>query len=98
MSNLSYQEVTVRIDPKDPTRALLDLQKILEASFGRTVTAVNSKQDKDAELNCKVYSQDAEPTLTADQQAAFWIDTDGGPAYYLLFRVSSGTQVKVALT
>jgi hypothetical protein len=98
MSDLSHQEVLIRINPREPQRALADLQKILEASFGRVLIAVNSKQDEDGELNCKVYSQDAEPTLEADQNAAFWIDTDGGPAYYLIFRVSSGTQVKVALT
>lgn len=43
-------------------------------------------------------SQDAEPTLDRDGAAVIWIDTDGGPLYYLLYRVSSGVQVKVALS
>lgn len=98
MTDLSYKEVRVRLDPRKPEESLKDLQKILEASFSRIVTAVNTRQTKDEELNIKVYNQNAEPTLSADENAAFWIDADGGPAYYLLFRVSSGTQVKVALT
>jgi len=42
------------------------------------------------------YSQDAEPDVGKNSYA-FWNDTDGGPAYYLVANFN-GTQVKVALT
>lgn len=98
MTDLGYKETGIRFDPRDPKTALLNLQKVLEGSLRRIITAVNSRQTTDEELNIKVYNQNDEPTLSADENAAFWIDADGGPAYYLVFRVSSGTQVKVALT
>lgn len=51
-----------------------------------------------SELKIKTYSQDAEPTLSADQFIAFWIDTDDSNRVYLVYRRGSGDQVKVELT
>jgi len=46
--------------------------------------------------NIQIYNQDAEPTI-GENQIALWIDSDGGPVYYLLGNFD-GTQKKVALT
>jgi hypothetical protein len=47
------------------------------------------------ELSIKVYAQASEPTLTADNRIAIWIDTDDANKVYLLFRRGSGDQVKI---
>jgi hypothetical protein len=86
------------VDPRDPERAIRDLLELLRELQKQVVEAVNSKQDEDAELNIKYYNQNDEPTLAANENAAFWEDADGGPAYYLLLKESGGTQKKVALT
>jgi hypothetical protein len=65
--------------------------------YKQVVAAVNSKQDEDADLNISYYNQNDEPTLSANETAAFWEDADGGPAYYLILKTSSGSQVKVQL-
>ena len=49
------------------------------------------------ELSVKVYSQDAEPTLTADNYLAVWIDTNDSNKTYLLFRRGSGDHTKIEL-
>ena len=41
------------------------------------------------------YAQDDEPTIPVNT-FAFWVDTDAGPLYYLIWNYG-GTQVKVAL-
>ena len=43
-----------------------------------------------------IHNQNAEPTIPANS-IAFWIDADGGPAYYIIFNYN-GTAKKVALT
>ncbi len=48
--------------------------------------------------NIAVYRQAAEPTLGADDDIAIWVDTDDSNKTYLVFRVASGTQVKVVMT
>jgi hypothetical protein len=99
MSDLEYTYPSFdSVDPRNPEIAIRDLLEIIRELQKRIVEAVNSKQDEDAELNIKYYAQDAEPTLTTNENAAFWEDTDGGPAYYLLLKESGGTQKKVALT
>lgn len=50
------------------------------------------------ELKIKVYSQDAEPTLGADQRLAIWIDTDDSNKVYLIFRRGTDDQVSVELS
>ena len=49
------------------------------------------------EIAIKVYSQDEEPTLSADQKMAVWMDTNDSDKVYLLFRRGSEDQVKVEL-
>jgi len=48
-------------------------------------------------LQIKVYSQDAEPTLSTDETLAMWIDTNDSNRVYLIFRRGSGDQVAVEL-
>jgi hypothetical protein len=55
------------------------------------------KLAKDAEIAIKVYSQNGEPTLSADNNMAIWIDTDDSNRVYLLFRRGTGDQVAVEL-
>jgi len=65
---------------------------------GTTVKdALNNCYEKETELKIKVYIQDTEPTLTADQFMAVWHDTSvsGDPDIYLLYRRGSGDQVKI---
>ena len=50
------------------------------------------------ELTIKVYSQDSQPTLDADNKLAMWIDTNDSDRVYLLFRRDSGDQVGIELT
>jgi len=50
------------------------------------------------ELKIKVYSQDAEPTLGADQRLAMWIDTNDSNRVYFIFRRGVGDQVLVELS
>ena len=54
--------------------------------------------DLAGELKIKVYSQDDEPTLSADQRCAYWIDTNDSDKVYLVFRRGTGDQVKIELT
>ena len=78
--------------------SLTTLVYTIRAMYESIVAAVNSKQDKDAELNIKYYNQNTEPTLGTNENAAFWEDADGGPLYYLVLKESGGTQVKVQLS
>uniref|UniRef100_A0A6M3IVP1 Putative lectin/glucanase superfamily protein n=2 Tax=viral metagenome TaxID=1070528 RepID=A0A6M3IVP1_9ZZZZ len=67
-----------------------DLQTIASPSFvGLTLTG---------EANLKLYSQDAEPSLGADGNCAFWKDTNDFDRIYLVFRRGTGDQVKIELT
>lgn len=50
------------------------------------------------ELKIKLYSQAAEPALSADDYLALWKDTDDSNRIYLVFRRGTGDQVKVELT
>jgi hypothetical protein len=56
------------------------------------------KLAKDSEIAIKLYSQNAEPTLAADNNLAIWIDTDDSNRVYLLYRRGSGDQVAVELS
>jgi len=49
------------------------------------------------EIAIKVYSQDEEPALSADQKMAIWIDTNDSNKVYIVFRRGSEDQVKVEL-
>lgn len=53
--------------------------------------------DGTEELATLTYVQETEPTLTADHNAAFWIDSLND-IVYLVFRKATGVQVKVQLT
>jgi len=46
----------------------------------------------------RFYSQDAEPTLSSDNESAFWKDTDDSNKVYLVFKRGDGDQVKVLLS
>lgn len=98
MSDLKHGYPQFHIGIQEPKTGLARLIEILTEFSKRIVIAVNSKQDKDEELNIKYYSQDAEPTLAANENAAFWEDTDGGPAWYLVLKEAGGAQKKVELT
>ena len=50
------------------------------------------------EINIKVYSQDAEPTLSGDEKMAIWIDTNDSNRVYLVFRRGVGDQVSTELS
>jgi hypothetical protein len=50
------------------------------------------------ELSIKVYSQDDEPTLAANNRIAIWIDTNDANRVYLLFRRGTADQVAVEMT
>jgi len=56
------------------------------------------RNDGSQDIVLKVYEQTSEPALSADYQAAIWIDTDDSNRVYLIFRRGSGDQVKVELT
>jgi hypothetical protein len=43
------------------------------------------------------YAQASEPTLSQDNQAAFWKDTDDSNRVYFVFRRGSGDQIKIEL-
>jgi hypothetical protein len=55
------------------------------------------KLAKDSEIAIKLYSQNDEPTLAADNNLAIWIDTDDSNRVYLLYRRGTGDQVAVEL-
>lgn len=59
---------------------------------------ISSKLIVEDEARVKVYSQASEPTLAADNNFAFWIDTDATSKVYFVFRRGSGDQVSVELT
>lgn len=98
MSDLKYGFPNLAVDPSEPVSGLRLLIVNLLEFAKRIVTAVNSKQDKDEELNIKYYNQNDEPTLSANENAAFWKDADGGPVYYLVLKTDGGSQVKVQLS
>jgi len=58
----------------------------------------SGNMDMAGELKIKVYTQDTEPTLGADQRLAMWIDTNDSNRVYLIFRRGSGDQVSIELT
>jgi len=62
-----------------------------------TDTGTNGNFAIAGELSIQVFSQTTEPTLTADNRMAIWIDTDDSNRVYLLFRRGSGDQVAVEL-
>jgi hypothetical protein len=55
------------------------------------------KLAKDSEIAIKLYSQNNEPSLIADNNLAIWIDTDDSNRVYLLYRRATGDQVAVEL-
>ena len=65
---------------------------------GNGITNLGGNLDIPGEISVKVYSQDDEPTLTADNRMAIWIDTNDSNRVYLLFRRGTGDQVAVELT
>jgi len=49
------------------------------------------------ELKIKVFRQAAQPTLSADDVMAYWVDTDASNQVFLMFRESAGNTVLVEL-
>ncbi len=72
----------------------------IQNSDGEATITMNADQHVAlaGELSIKVYSQASEPTLSADNYMAIWIDTDDSNKVYLVFRRGTGDQVKVQLT
>ena len=71
---------------------------IVDNGSNNTIIKTNNKKlETNTELKIKVYIQNTEPALSADQFMAIWHDTSvsGDPDVYLLYRRSSGDQVKV---
>lgn len=58
---------------------------------------VEGKLETNDEIKIKVYSQDTEPTLNANDFIAIWKDTNDSNRIYLLFRRGVGDQVAVEL-
>lgn len=54
--------------------------------------------DGTQEIILITYEQDDEPILSADGNAAIWIDSDDSDRVYLVYRRGTGDQVKVELT
>lgn len=63
-------------------------------SYQKSSTEVFSVND-DGEMKIKMYSQDAEPTLTEDEHLALWKDTNDSDTMYLIFRRGNADQVKL---
>ena len=82
----------------DPEQALKSLVRAVEVMQIEIRKHLDTKQDEDEELNIKYYNQAAEPTLSANENAAFWKDSDGSPNYYLILKTDGGSNVKVELT
>lgn len=55
-------------------------------------------QDNITAYKIKLYEQDTEPTLIADDYVAIWKDTNDSNRIYLIFRRGSGDNVKMELT
>ncbi len=96
MSDLSRKFPRLQAYGKEWGEALKSLIRSLEIQYENVVTAVNSKQDEDGELNIKYYEQAGEPTVATDGNAVLWKDTDDSRVY-LVFKNSDG-QKKVELT
>ena len=63
-----------------------------QASGGGEVAWIDST----GHLGIKIYNQNDEPDIP-NNSCAFWVDADGGPAYYLILDVG-GTQVKATMS
>lgn len=61
-------------------------------------TLDTNKLEEGTEIKIKVYSQDDEPTLGADQKLAMWIDTNDANRVRMIFRRGVGDQTSVELT
>lgn len=83
----------------DHTQYLLaDGSRALTSDWGYGSSTVSGTGDMIVgEFSMKVYSQAAEPTLSADNRLAMWIDTDDSNKVFLLFRRGSGDNVSVEL-
>jgi len=60
---------------------------------------VDGNTDIVGDIKIKVYIQETEPTLSADQRMSIWEDNSvsGASQIYLIYRIGEGNQVKVAL-
>ena len=85
------------VDYSNSEQALRIIVRALENMQIEVKKALDLKQDKDEELDIKYYNQNSEPTLAANEQAAFWKDADG-VNYYLVLKTDGGSNVKVELT
>lgn len=65
---------------------------LIHGDFANTRLLING------DFGIKVYSQDAEPTLGADNYMCIWKDTNDSNRIYLLFRRGNADHVKVELT
>jgi len=73
-----------------------DAVPIVDAASGHLFTIASHAEMYEAKI--KVFKQDAEPTLHADDFAAFWVDTNDSNRTYLVFRRGAGDHVLVELT
>lgn len=64
---------------------------------GDVKLATNQGKVITGEMELKLYSQDAEPTLAADNNMALWKDTNDSDRVYLIFRRGTADQVKIEL-
>jgi len=63
-----------------------------------TDTGTSQNFDVVGEVSIKVYSQNEEPTLGANNRMAIWVDTNDSNRVYLLFKRGTGDQVLVELS
>jgi len=71
-----------------------------DQSFVKTdgSTPITGDQTIQGELNIKTFSESTTPTLAADGNAAFFINTSDSNKVYLRYRRASGDEVGVQLT
>jgi len=84
--NLSFETIPTHSQNTD---VALRTDKLIVDASGNAVIV--------GELKIKVYAQDAEPTLSADEFMAIWKDTDDSNRIYLVFRRAESDQVLVEL-
>lgn len=72
----------------------LDVDFRVEKNGGANAFAIDGAT---GEFKLLLYSQDAEPSLSADGYGALWMDTNDSNRIYLVFRRGSGDQVMVEL-
>ena len=81
-------------NPADSIRSIISA---IEDIYYDLYNMLATVQIIDSALDPKVYKSASEPTLDSNETLAVWEDTSASK-YYIVYRTSSGTQVKVEMT